>query len=70
MTRRPASPLEEISNLALRVKVAQAKADRLRDELVAAVQVAHGAGISQAALARAAGLSRQRIGQRVRRDGA
>ena len=61
-----APSLEEIGLLARRVKAAQARADQLRAELVAAVRAS---SESQADIAKAASVSRQRVGQWVRGEG-
>jgi hypothetical protein len=61
---RPAT-LAEIATLSERVKAAQRLADELRAELVAAVR---SSPASQAEVARAARLSRQRVGQLLSKE--
>jgi DNA-binding transcriptional regulator LsrR (DeoR family) len=62
------SVLTEIEALAVQLQEREVEAAKARARLVAAIKTAQ--GVSQADVARAAGLSRQRVGQLLHGDGA
>lgn len=62
-TSRPRTTVEKLADLAVTYHHATVRADKARDELHAAIRAAVAAGMSQAAVARATGYSRERLRQ-------
>ena len=59
--------LQHVKRLAEQVRAADAKANGLREQLRHELDVARDAGVTISALARALGVSRQRVQQMIRR---